>query len=249
MIKSTSGFYTVEAAIILPLVILAVLTLGYFLRADAAWESSMHAVYDESSYSQAAACSNVSKAAAGLRIKRRLNANRNIDYKLYHVLRSYADGSHTDLNALSLRVNVHLALPLGFDRDFEYAERIKYRDFVGIKYDRSALGAEGLESDKDSTPVWVFPQSGTKYHKKNCTYVKATVHSLILTNSVKRKFEACSMCNSGTLPAGSIVFCFNGDDTCYHRGSCRSIKRHTVVIDKTEAEEKGYTPCSKCGGQ
>lgn len=248
MTKSTKGFYTVEAAIFLPLVILAVLTLGYFLKADAAWENSMHAVYDECSYSQAVARSNISTVSARLRIKRRLNENRNIDYKLTGSPCSYSDGTHTNLNALYLRVNIHLALPLGFDRNFEYGERIKYRDFVGLKYDRPVLGAEGLESDEGSHPVWVFPQSGTKYHKKNCTYVKAAVHAIILTGSVKRRFDSCNMCNSGGLPIGSIVFCFSGDDTCYHKGSCRSIKRHTVVIDKTEAEEKGYTPCSKCGG-
>ena len=98
-------------------------------------------------------------------------------------------------------------------------------------------------------PVWIFPQSGEKYHSKNCTYVKATVHSRILNASVRTRYAACSTCRSGDLPAGSIVWCFDGDDTAYHRGTCRTIDRHTAVIDRTEAIDKGYTPCSKCGGK
>ena len=46
-------------------------------------------------------------------------------------------------------------------------------------------------------------------------------------------------------PAG---FCFGSDGTAYHRGTCRTINRKSVAIDKSEAVERGYAPCSKCGG-
>lgn len=52
----------------------------------------------------------------------------------------------------------------------------------------------------------------------------------------------------GSLKAGSIVYCFRDQDTCYHKGTCRAIHRHSIVVDRTEAKNKGYTPCSKCGG-
>ena len=46
------GVYTIEAAICLPLVLLAVITLGYFLEADSAWENCMDAAFRECSYAQ-----------------------------------------------------------------------------------------------------------------------------------------------------------------------------------------------------
>ncbi|MBE6029391.1 MAG: hypothetical protein E7226_04480 [Clostridiales bacterium] len=246
--RNRKGVYTVEAAICLPLVMLVVITLGYFIEADSAWENSMNAAFRECSYAQSSGL-DLSKAAIGLKLRRDADGfgqdvNLNLSGRRY----SYSDGRHTDLNTFRLRAEVDLALPLRFGRSFDYDAVVKYRDFVGLRYDRPALGADGLEQDEDSAAVWIFPQSGTKYHDENCTYVKATVHSCILTNALKRQYEPCAMCGSGSLPSGSMVFCFYGDDTCYHRGSCRSIKRHTVVVDRGEAEEKGYTPCSKCGG-
>ena len=204
------GFYTVEAAIFLPLVILSVLTLGYFLKIDSAWETSMHDEMNKCNYASVLGVS-------GLHVK-------------------------------DIHKNINLSLPAGFSNDADINGRILYRDFIGKKYAPDGMGTEGLETDTDSTKVWIFPQSGTKYHRENCTYVKATVHSCLLTASVKRHYSPCGLCHSEKIPTGNIVFCFYGDDTSYHYGSCRSIRRHTAVIDKHEAESKGYTPCSKCGG-
>ena len=232
----------------LPLVMLAVLTLGYFLEADSAWENSMNAACSACS---AAQCSGLelSKASIGRKLQRdAARFGQDVDLHLSDRRYSYSDGRHTDLNSFRLSAEIRLPLPLGFGRVFSYEERIKYRDFTGLKYTRPALGSEGLECSADSAAVRIFPQYGTKYHSEDCTYVKAAVHSCILTNALKRRYSPCGMCGSGNLPAGSIVFCFYGNDTCYHRGSCRCIKRHTITVDRGEAESKGYTPCSKCGG-
>ena len=56
------------------------------------------------------------------------------------------------------------------------------------------------------------------------------------------------MCLSDDIPEGSLVFCFGSDGTAYHRGTCRTIDRKSVAIDRSEAVERGYAPCSKCGG-
>ena len=246
--KNKKGVYTIEAAICLPLVMLAVITLGYFIEADAAWENSMNAAFRECSYAQCSGL-DLSKAAMGVKLRRdAAGFGQDVRLNLSGRRYSYSDGRHTDLNSFRLRAEVDLALPLHFGRTFAYEDLIKYRDFVGLKHSRTPLGAEGLERSEESTEVWIFPQSGTRYHDKNCTYVKATVHSCILTSTLRRQYEPCGMCGSGSLPSGSVVFCFYGDDTCYHRGNCRSIRRHTIVVDRGEAEEKGYTPCSKCGG-
>lgn len=204
------GFYTVEAAIFLPLVILSILTLGFFLKIDSAWETSMHEAFDE--------CTTA--AAYGV----------------------------SGIHSKNLHESLSLNLPAGFSHTADIRGRILYRDFIGKKYAPHGMGTEGLETAADLTEVWIFPQSGTKYHRESCTYVRATVHSCVLSAAIKKRYSPCGLCHSGDIPPGSIVFCFYGDDTSYHYGSCRSIRRHTTVIDKSEAEAKGYTPCSKCGG-
>ena len=202
-----------EAAIFLPLVVLAVLTIGYFIRADAAWENEMHTSYEKYLYAQT-------------------------------VSPNFGDPTHIR----HVRTEIDLPLPIWSRYRFKYEDTIRYRDFVGLRYRKDTLGAEGLERGSDSAEVWIFPQSGKRYHKENCTYVEAAVHSCILTETVRRNFSECKLCDSSELPTGSIVFCFKSNDSCYHRGNCRTIKKYVIPIDREEAEKKGYTPCSKCGG-
>ncbi|MDO4518207.1 MAG: hypothetical protein Q4B78_03255 [Bacillota bacterium] len=206
--RRRSGFYSVEAAICLPIVILAILTIGYFIKVDSTWEQAMHEALNRCSY----------KAAVS-----------SIGVHTYHVEDSLIT-----------------KMPLGFGKEYTFSGRIKYRDFNGNKYDPRGMGTDGLEGHRDSTAVWIFPLCGEKYHRENCTYVKATVHREILSGSLKRKYEPCGLCHSESMTSGSIAFCFSGENTSYHYGTCRSIKRHTIVIDRTEAAERGYTSCSKC---
>ena len=48
MKRNSKGFYTLEAVIFLPLVLLAVLSLGYFMKVEGAWENAFYGAIDES---------------------------------------------------------------------------------------------------------------------------------------------------------------------------------------------------------
>lgn len=50
MIRNTKGYYTVEAAVFLPVFLLAVLTLGYFVKAAGVQSDVIHAAADEVFY-------------------------------------------------------------------------------------------------------------------------------------------------------------------------------------------------------
>lgn len=248
MKRSTRGFYTVEAAIFLPLLILAILSLGYFMRVEGCWENCMHGAIDECSLSASKAYGK-DNASAGKAIESRLTADNpkldRVDVKRLipaHVM-------DVNMRAYSVEASTELRLPLGFSRELSFSSRIEYRNFCGRRTEAVPLGDEGLEREQDERPVCIFPAFGRKYHGRDCTYVKAAVEKRVLTGKLRRRYSACGLCRSGTLADGSIVFCFNGEDTAYHRGSCRAINRHTIVIDESEARERGYIPCSKCGGR
>lgn len=251
MKRNTKGFYTLEAAIFLPLVILAVLSLGYFMKAEGAWEQCTYRALDESAEAAAKAYDGVSAAAFKGKLQNRITQQDSpLDYaQAKRVMVMYTDGKNDSLTSFRLEAGMKLKLPIGFGREFDFKTKVKYRNFVGKANEGIPMECDGLQQNEKRDPVWVFPYSGEKYHGQNCTYVKASAEKKVLNSSLKQRYNACSICDSEHLKAGTIVYCFKGEDTAYHRGSCRSIVRHSIVMDKSEAVKRGYTACSKCGGR
>lgn len=249
MKRNSKGFYTLEAVIFLPLVLLAVLSLGYFMKVEGAWENAFYGAVDESTQAARKAYDGVSGLTVKQNIKGRI-ADENPQlaaFKVSNFRCMYTDGFNDKITSYQLEASMELKLPLGFGRDFSWKANVKYRNFVGKRRSASAAGDE-LSQDKEEDPVWIFSNAGERYHTENCTYVKARAEKTILDSNVREHRDSCEICDSGSLKTGSIVYCFRDSDTCYHRGSCRAIKRHTSKVDREEAKKKGYTPCSKCGG-
>ena len=90
--NSKKGVYTIEAAICLPLVMLAVITLGYFIEADSAWENCMNAAFKECSYAQASGL-DLSKYAVGMKLRREsMDFGQDVNLHLAHQRYNYSDG-------------------------------------------------------------------------------------------------------------------------------------------------------------
>lgn len=250
MKRDTRGFYTLEAVILIPLFILAVLSLGYFMRIEGMWENCIHGALDESSQIAAKASNGVAPATTAFKVEERVRKdNPDLDDVSVSAMRvMYSDMSGDNLISYRLDATEKPELPLFSERKFELEFPVKFRGFVGKKEKGTPMGASGLESAETGHTVWIFPQSGEKYHGESCTYVKATVHPVLLSGSVKRRYDPCGMCLSDDITEGSLVFCFGSDGTAYHRGTCRTINRKSVAIDRSEAVERGYAPCSKCRG-
>lgn len=250
MKRNSRGFYTLEAAIFLPLVILAVLSLGYFMKVEGTWERCFYAALDESERAALKAYDGVSYKGLERKIEERIaSENEKLDYADIKNMRNmYSDLSGDSITTYRLTAGMSLKLPLGFDREFEFAAKVKYRNFVGKKSVNSPMGSEALEQKAEKNPVWIFPSSGERYHGENCTYVKVSAEKKILTSKIKKSYDTCGLCNSEGIAAGSVVYCFKGKNTAYHKGTCPSIDRHIIVVDRSDAEKRGYTPCSKCGG-
>ena len=248
MRRSTRGSYTLEAALILPVLILAMLTMGYFIKVEGTWENVINGVGDELHVAAMKGYDGISGTPSGTSLKKRV-MEENPDLDELSISRSFlGNGLEEGVHAYRIRAGISLAMPMGLGRDHKLEAGLKYRSFIGKRSDGTGMGREALRTDADARPVVIFPQMGERYHSASCTYVKASVEKTVLTGELKRKYGACGLCDSGKLPDGSIVFCYGNDGTAYHRGSCRSINRQTVTVDRSEAIEKGYTPCSKCGG-
>ena len=68
MKRNSKGFYTLEAVIFLPLVLLTVLSLGYFMKVEGAWENAFYGAIDESTE----ACRKAYDGVSGLPVKQKI---------------------------------------------------------------------------------------------------------------------------------------------------------------------------------
>ena len=244
------GAYAVEAAIFLPVFILAVLTIGYVIKIIGVCENVNHGVVDEMTYSASKAY--VEKTSAGdrnsilSRIDEEDPAVSGLKIRKYRYL--YSDGDTDDLISLRISYRVNIDLPMAFADGADMDQRWLTRGFTGARSPYDNMPFSEMEQDGGGI-VWVFPEAGEKYHGENCTYVKAHAREVILTDRIRSGFSPCRLCDAGSLSGGSVVYCFFSYGESYHRGDCRSVDRYTVEISKEEAEEEGYTPCSKCGGK
>ena len=107
-IKNRKGFYTFEAVLFLPLVILAVISIGYFIRLDATWENVMHCAIDESAYSASKAYGSISELDSLPKIRRRILQENELLYslKIRNVADNYSDGSSDGLTRYSVHTKI-----------------------------------------------------------------------------------------------------------------------------------------------
>ncbi len=122
-----------------------------------------------------------------------------------------------------------------------------FRAFVGSSAEGRPLGFEAMETESGGGSVWVFPRSGERFHDEECRIIKVYPRQKILTDSLRRSYRSCSVCHAGMLSNGSLVYCFvNGE--VFHRKTCSNVEKYVVLMERSEAEAQGYSPCGICGG-
>jgi hypothetical protein len=239
------GYYTVEAAIFLPIFIVAVLTVGYLMKVIGGVEGGMHACTDEAR--RQAAYAYVDKGGIGFsgRLEKRIKKEGKYVTRANVKNMSYlgADGRIS----FDVAYYIDFVLPLDLYDGFKVTDRLRCRGWIGKTYN-DPFGFDAMEKDEDATIVYIFPMWGSKYHKKECTYVTAHPVQTVLTSGLRKQYDACALCKPGSLPDGSVVYCFPKYGGSFHRGNCNSVKKYTITIELEQAKQRGYTPCSKCGG-
>ena len=239
------GYYTVEAAIFLPIFLVASLCIGYLIKVVGGVESGMHAAVDEAR--RQAAYAYVDRAGIGFagRIEDRIeDENKFITEADVNRMRYLLGDGKISFN---MDYHIDVRLPLDLYDGFDVRDRLKCRGWIGKTYN-PPFGFEAMERAEDAHMVYIFPMWGSKYHKKSCTYVTAHPVQAALTGDIKRRYDACAHCKPGSLALGSIVYVFPRYGGAYHRGNCNSIKKYTITIELTQAKKRGYSACSKCGG-
>jgi hypothetical protein len=250
-IGSKKGSFTLEAAIFLPLFIISVLTLGYLIKLIAVQENAFHSLADETRKIAAEAAMTPYPLFFKGDVEKRIADENGGELENLRIARfdyRYGFGTYTEQIRVTADYDIGVKLPAALISAIPVSDTILCRAFVGADNSDVPMSAEELEEEKESRTVWIFPRSGTKYHGETCSYIAVHPRELALSANVRTSYSPCKLCNPGSLPAGSLVYCFQSSGKAFHRGDCSSVDRYVISIELEEAEARGYTPCAKCGG-
>ena len=251
------GSLAVETAIILPLLIIGVLTLGYLIRMVSIEERVFHSFADETHLLAGQGKIQTKWFHYGKDVKERITEENNgkvSNPKISNFMpglmyfNPLTGRRYNSLITASLTYEVDIPLPSIFKRNATMEDTIVCRAFTGGNNRGEGMSFEEMEEDKESDRVWVFPRAGEKYHDENCGYIKSNYRETYLSNSVKKKYTACKHCKPDNANLGTMVYTFPSSGEAYHLGSCHAVDKYVIPISETAAKEKGYTACSKCGG-
>lgn len=251
MVSNTKkGYFTLEAAIFLPIFIIGVLTLGYCIKVYSTADHMAFAFLDETGHLAAQAYGVKAAPFFCGKLEQRLEQeNRSVDQvKAVDFRYLYQEGDREGVISVGCQYQVRLSLPFDMRHEFELRSRVRCRGFVGKRNQREPMGFDEMEKSGDGKLVWVFPSWGKRFHSETCRYVKAHAKQMMLTGQIKSRYKACELCQPEKLPIGVYVYCFPDAGRAYHRESCQMIEKYTMEMEKEDAEAKGYQACSKCGG-
>lgn len=247
--KGKKGNEIVEAAIVIPPFFIALILLISIIPFLTASEKAVYNACDEMRAEEIRAhfISNRLSLPAAWKF-RTLSEENFLDNAYitdYHYL--YAKDGTDDLISLRLHTVGGGKNPLGGISRVRFSMPVAGRAFTGKLHQQEA--DPGLFTrEEESQTVYVFPESGKKYHNASCDFLHPAYEKVILNNHVRETFHACKLCGSKRMKNGEEVYCFFRDGRVYHRADCSAVKKNYITMDRKDAEEKGYTPCAVCGG-
>ena len=249
MLINKKGSYLVEAAISLPVFIIAVIVMSSVILMYACIEDCAFIAANELRRGAAEAVIADTSIALPHRIRKELEDN----HSQVHSARLIEAGLRSErwgideLLIVDFRLTLKTNNPLGIKAEADYDLALATRAYVGQERDETNMTAEEF-ADEDAEAVYIFPKRGEKYHSKGCTFLRAASTSAALSGTIRKKYKACPLCHSSRAADGSLVYYFPSDGEDFHLPGCPALQRNYIEIDKGTALRRGYTSCSKCGG-
>ncbi len=249
MLINKRGSYLTEAAISLPVFIIAVMVMSSVILMYACIEDCTFITANELRRGAAEAVLADTSITLPYRIRKEIEEN----HSQVHSARLIKAGCRCtrwgadELLLVDFRLTMKTNNPLGIKAEADYDLALVTRAYVGRERNERAMTAEEF-ADEDAEAVYIFPKRGEKYHSKGCTFLRAASTSAALNGSLRKKYKSCPLCHSSRADDGALVYYFPSDGEDYHLPGCASLQRNYIEISKADALERGYSACSKCGG-
>lgn len=257
--RKNQGFITVEAAIFLPVFFIGLLTLAYLIKILWIQESAFF-VFEKEAHQLAKRTYAVETFEKGdeilgssfeLLLKSKVYQEQPKDVQQvelhdYHYF--YNHKGMTGMISGTLHYNIKIKMPIPFYDEIPIDDTLFFRAFIGADDNFNPMKFQEMEMAKQSHLVWIFPREGRRYHMESCTYISNEPKQVLVTNQLRKQYDSCQLCQSSEIANGNVSYCFTRAGKVFHKGTCPTVDKYVISIEKEEAAEKGYTPCVKCGG-
>ena len=248
LLKCTKrGSYILEAAIALPVFLIGILLLSSIIGIVARCENANYIMCDELERVQAESIFTGVLPVEGPLIESRIKGEADCKTCSVKVLGGIKTTDVDKIIVLKGKVSFETNNILDAVDKVNFSNTIYCRAFVGRTRSNRPLSESTFLEEDTYVAVYIFPNAGRRYHKKGCTYVNSYPSRVTLTDEMISKYEPCHLCGTKNVKVGDMVYCFQYGSS-FHTRNCPTINKYVIEIDKKDAIEKGYTPCSKCGG-
>ena len=245
-----TAFFTLEAAIILPLLACFFVSILFFFRVLQIELEVQRALGDTGRTLAAYAAADsveINIASAKVLFMKELSDSENI----CRFIKNKAAGisilnSEFEGDFIKLKADYTVRLPVGLlgKQQVRMSQCVQCRKWTGWQ-------PAGTEDEEN---MWVYiTETGTVYHtSRECSHIKLAVRQTgyetlsTLRSENGNKYYACDI-YAAKVDKNQIVYITNQGDRYHVRLDCSGIKRTVLMVRLSEAG--GRLPCSKCGGE
>lgn len=250
------GSLTLESAIVVPLFLLALLSILYIGEALLLYvniEGALHQSVKEMSqaaysYEEGVGASLIGTAYA----KEKVIHNVGRDYLNRSPIRDGAEGLNfyhsriLDNGNVDLIVTYYIHIPYSFlgIADYFVSQRVMAHGWIGY------TGINIEYENSDEIIVYVTPH-GTVYHKnRNCTHIQLSIQPYLKKDIEEKRNEnggryyPCERCGSNSR---DIIYITDTGDRYHSTVTCSGLKREIMAVPLSQVG--GRNPCSRCGNK
>lgn len=237
---SLSASLTVEAALVFPLFLFAMIGILFFFRVMQVTQITSGALAETGS--QLALEAGISEASVGRGILYFQKELAGADCPTEYITGGKAgiswQGSTLEGEYIDLQIHYNCKLPISLFqiKSISIAQRVYMKKWTGYHQN-------GAENGSD---IWVYiTPNGTAYHlKRECTHLRLAIRTMGKEAAVE-VYEPCMLCGKKESLYSYYYVTEEGDR--YHTMlNCSGLKR-TIYMKKLSEVGK-RTPCQRCGG-
>ena len=196
------GGYIVEAAISLPVLIIAVCSLILTISISMICEGICFSTVESTIDYIRKPYQNILSVSLCKKIEKEVLSDEDqlTDFKVTKVEYTTLDGDEQEYIGLEAEGKFSVVNPIGIDGKITFTEHILARPMTGQKQTGDVLKEEDFLGNGQSKKVFVFPKYGEKYHTKDCYYVKRAKKEVVCKLEMEKfdaglkDYEPCLVC-------------------------------------------------------
>lgn len=239
--KTVSGSLTVEAALVFPLFLFALISILFFFRVlevERTTSGALASAGSRLSLELDAEDEAMARAVAYFQ-KELLNADDIMSYVAGGRLGIGWSGTQLAGEYVDLQIHYSCNLPIRLFGigSIPISQRVCMKKWTGYKAE--------LNSETDETWVYITPE-GTVYHNtKECTHLRLSIGTMGREEAQLNGYTPCLLCKNDT-SLYSYYYVTDEGRRYHKRLDCSGLKRTVYMIRISQAE--GRTACTRCGG-